>query len=219
MLQLAAVLVAMTSFSTAAAAPPELAVTFGSSTVSVRGIAPGATAVFFGIGVKRERYYDTQVRWQGTEAADIVGAATFDAKQPIPEWSVWGVVDQTTGLYAIATPGKQGVNALDLSAAAFRSLTQGHNDGFAWDHPFLDLLYVHPGHGAWVWTHVGIGTALNRDGTNRATSVGAGDAKSLAGDTGHFDDFAPGGVLIAIDWYRMEVAAVRLTGKMLGGGQ
>ena len=60
---------------------------------------------------------------------------------------------------------------------------------------------------------------MDRDGANGVTTVDAADGKRASGTNHDASDFAPGGTLIAIDWYKRQYAAVRLDGTLLGGAQ
>ncbi len=194
--------------------------TLAESSATASGIRPGGRALFFASGIQHNGYDRALVRIaQIAPNADEKGTATLTLDSPIAPGTIWAVVDLTDGRYAIASPAGYESRIVPLPANAFRRVT-GRNGvvRFGFDHPTLDLLYVHPGLGAWVWYAMD-GRTLDRDGPNGITLVDAADGKGIGETTGDAKELAPGGTLIAIDWYKMEYSAVRLDGTILGGAQ
>ena len=77
-----------------AANDDKLSITLAKRTITVSGLSPGGSAVFFGVGqVAIPGAYMNQVRrWAVTvDDTDHKGTATFDLQQDIPAASVWAV--------------------------------------------------------------------------------------------------------------------------------
>src|SRR5256885_111906 len=89
-------------------------------------------------------------------------------------------------------------------------------DTVSFNHSYLDLLYVHPGLGAWTWSSMG-GLHPDRGDKYGSTVVALTDAKPLGSSGPQPSGFVPGGILVAVDVTRMEIAVVRLDGAMIGG--
>jgi len=198
---------------------PDLTLTFGTNAVTADGITPGQAAVFFASGLAPDGAQQRIVRWKDVVSDDDRdGRVTLTLNDPVPLVTVWAVVDLTDGRYAVGSPEGFHAHLARLPAGAFR-----HGSGssvvdlFGFDHPVLDLLYVHPGRGAWTWIAVD-GRLLDRDAGNGITLIAAGDGTPLGDVHGKPpSEFTPGGVLVAIDWYHMDVLATRLDAAVLGG--
>ena len=198
----------------------DIEVTFGTSTVTASGITPGGSALFFGSGRQKNGYDQTLIRVaRSVTDDDHDGSVTFDLGKPVPATTIWVVVDMTDGRYALATPTEAVAEAVSLPGNVLRRSQNGATvDGFGYDHPTLELLYIQPGSGAWAWSAAD-GRALDRDGPNGVTLVNAADGKNVAGTSGAPADFALGGTLVAVDWYKMQYSVVQLDGPTLGRAQ
>lgn len=202
----------------AQAAPPEVTITFGPSSVTAAGITPGKSAAFFASGLIPDGPHQQIVRWrQIVSDDDHDGSVTLPVDGGAPRFTIWAVVDLTNGRYAVASPPEFHPRVTELPHGAFRR-SAGANavDQFGFDHAVLDLLYVHPGRGAWTWNAVD-GRVLDRDASNGITLVAAGDGTPLGDTNGKASEFTAGGVLVAIDWFNLEVLALPLDGAVLGG--
>ncbi len=200
--------------------PPDIVVTFGPTTVTATGITPGKAALFFATGRQKNGYDQTLIRYAHTVTDDDHdGAVTFDLGKPVPAMTVWVVVDINNGHYTLATPVVAIAEEVALPGNAFRRAHGGAAvDGFGYDHPTLELLYIHPGHGLWTWSAAD-GRALDRDGPNGVTLINAADGKKVGGTTEDATEFALGGMMVAVDWYKMEYSVVHLDGATLGRAQ
>ncbi len=88
---------------------------------------------------------------------------------------------------------------------------EGGSDAFVSSGRAFDLLYLHPGHGAWSWVDVTRPPA----GAPPASGLAAApleDAKPLTG-AALPTSFSPGGLLVAIDDLTLEVQVSRITGN------
>jgi hypothetical protein len=212
------IFVLVTCMAGRAAADQELTVTLGPHTITASGLAPGSTAVFFGIAqVPIPHAYMTSVqRWAVTvDDTGRNGSVTLDLRQDVPRASVWAVVDLRNGHYKIFSGPGVGLRETSLANPLRRNASQVV-DRFAFDHRFLDLLYVHPGLGAWTWSAVG-GTSTSEAGPNGSTVVSLSAAKPLVPGAQAPPSFLAGGILVAIDFTRLEIAVVQPDEKMIGG--
>jgi hypothetical protein len=203
-----------------AAPPPDIVVTFGATTVTATGITPGKTALFFGTGRQKDGYFQTLIRYAvSVTDDDHDGAVTLDLGKRVPSMTIWVVVDTTNGQYTMAMPAVAIADEVPLPAHAFRKTHGGSSvDGFAYNHPTLELLYIHPGHGVWTWSAAD-GRALDQDGPNGVTFISAADGSKVGGTTEGATEFALGGTMVAVDWYKMQYTVVHLDGAILGGAQ
>lgn len=203
----------------AAASQAGPTLTFGAGSVTAVGITPGKSAVFFASGLMADGAQQRIVRWaQIVSDDDRDGRVTLTLPGKVPNVTAWVVVDLTNGQFVAGSPGGFSPRVTQLPSGAFRrSNGSSAVDLFGFDHPVLDLLYVHPGLGAWTWNAVD-GRALDHDKANGVTLVSVADAKPLGDTRGKPTEFALGGVLIAVDWYHMEVVTVRLDAAVLKGG-
>jgi hypothetical protein len=219
MLHLIALLLTLAVVQSSSAATDEtLSITLTKRTITASGLAPGSAAVFFGVAqVPIPHAYMTQVlRWAVTvEDSGRNGSVTLDLQQDVPRVSVWAVVDLRTGHYRTFSGPGVGLREASLANPLRRNTSQVV-DRFAFDHRFLDLLYVHPGLGAWTWSAVG-GTSTSEAGPNGSTVVSLSAAKPLVQGAQAPPSFLAGGILVAIDFTRLEIAVVQPDEKMIGG--
>jgi hypothetical protein len=196
----------------------DVAVSFNATSVTASGITPGKSALFFASGIRKNGYDQSRVRVVRTVTDDDRdGTVTFDLGASVPATTVWVVVDLNNGHFTLATPVEAVADEVPLPRNAF------HKSGnavvqFGFDHPTLDLLYVHPGRGVWTWSALD-GRLLDRDGPNGVTLIDVHDGTRADGGAGAASDFAAGGKLVAVDWYKMQYAVVHLDGSVLAGAQ
>src|SRR5262249_14990523 len=131
--------------------------------------------------------------------------------------TIWCFADLTTGQYVVATPGGAPLPRVAIRPGSLRR-AGGLVSQFAFDHSFLDLLYIEPGRAAWVMTAADGGTE-DRDGPSGKTAVPVNDFKAVGSRTEKPAELKPGGILVAIDFVRMEVAAERLDAALIGSAQ
>lgn len=190
-------------------------VSFGRQEVSASRITPNADAVLFGVArvAIRGGAMTKIVRWHRIVATDRAGLATFDLGMDVPLFSVWAVVDARSGQFTIAALPGYAVREIPVSSI---SLLRGASvDRFLFDRSYLDLLYVHPGKGAWYWSEMS-GTSTDKSAVRGKTAVSAEQAISMAGGGDKPKDFSPGGVLIAVDFMHLEVTSARVENLPIG---
>jgi hypothetical protein len=195
-------------------------ITFGDSTITAQGITPGKQVVFFGITFRGPNRTHLMVDWKKVVSDDDHdGAVVLNTGEFKLEGSVWVVVDLTNARYAIASPPAWSYNTTSAPRLPFRHSRAGSEvDQFAFDHPVLELLYVHPGLGAWVWS-ARDGGYFDRDGAaNGVTTVNISDGKPLT-ERAASTRFVPGGLLIAIDWFKLEVLAFHIDENAIGSAR
>jgi hypothetical protein len=216
-----AILLALTLFPLLARGQSAVTVTFGPNSVTAAGITPGKSVVFFASGLAPDDEQQRVIHYQQVVADDDRdGRVTATLDEPVSPVTMWVVVDLADGRYAVASPGPYGRVVNPIPSGAFRrGGSSSAVDLFGLAHPVLDVLYVHPGLGAWTWIAAD-GRGLDRGPADGVTLIAAGDAKAVGDPHGKAPgEFAPGGILIAVDWYHMEVVAARLDAALLGGGR
>lgn len=205
-----------------AAADPGLTVTLGAHTVSASGVTRGSKAVFF--AVLREPIPGAYMSRVSRLARVLVdddrdGVVTLDLGRPIPASSVWAVVEPQNGHYGIATGVRLNLELVPIPPDALRLGGAGVIDRIAFNHASLDLLYVHPGQGAWTWTAMDGDPVADTDGPNGVTVVSLSKARSVGGGTEGITDLALGGTLVAIDGSRMQIGVAHIDAKLIGGAR
>jgi hypothetical protein len=203
-----------------AANDDKLTIVVAQRAITVSGLSPGSTAVFFGIAqVPIPHAYMNRVqRWAVTvEDTGHSGTITYDLQQDVPSASVWAVVDLRNAHYAIVSGPGIGLHeiAIDNPLRKGPALSV---DRFAFSHGYLDLLYVHPGLGSWTWSAVGGSTADN-GGPNNATIVSLAAGRPVGQSGAKPASFLPGGILVAIDFMHLEIAVVSVDQQLIGGAR
>ena len=201
-------------------AQPEIAISFSGHTITATGISPGSTAVFFGVAHVPipGAYMHRVVRWALT-ADDVThnGVATIDIGQDVPRVSVWAAVDLRDARYATASGPNVGIRAVPLTNPLKRSKSSDV-DSFAFNHAYMNLLYVHPGLGAWSWTAEG-GKPPNESVYVGTTQVSLATATPVGTPHHTPDKIVPGGVFIAVDSTYLQIAIVPVTEALVGGAE
>jgi len=205
-----------------AGADPGLTVTLGAHTVSASGLSRGGTAVFF--AVLHEPIPGAYMNRVSRIARVVVdddhdGVVTLDLGRAIPAISTWAVVEPQNGHYGLATGGRFALRTVPIAPDALRKGAGGAIDRIAFDHASLDLLYVHPGKGAWTWSAMDGDPATDVDRESGVTAVSLSKARPVGGGPQGITDLALGGTLVAIDPDRMEIAIVQIDGKLIGGAR
>jgi hypothetical protein len=193
----------------------EPVVAFDGQTVKASNITPGAQVVFFATGLVPTGYESSVQRWsQVVTDDDRDGAVTLDAGQKIPFKSIWVIADLTNGHFAVAAPPDAPLLQVAFDKRSLRKNDKGDLELFLHSAPFVDFLYVHPGKGAWK-VYASDSHPSDADGqSNGVTGVALSNTEALAGDPKP-KDFVPGGILVAIDLYRLNVIAERLDGQVI----
>jgi hypothetical protein len=205
-----------------AGADPGLTVTLGAHIVTASGLSRGGTAVFF--AVLHEPIPGAYMNRVSRLARVIVdddrdGVVTLDLGRPIPAISVWAVVEPQNGHYGITTGRRLDITMVPIAPDALRRGAGGAIDRIAFGHPSLELLYVHPGQGAWTWSATDGDPATDADGHNGITVVSLNKAQPVDSGAQGITDLTLGGTLVAIDPNRMEIGIVHIDGKLIGGAR
>jgi hypothetical protein len=201
------------------AADPGLTITLGAHTVTASGLSRGSSAVFFAVlhepipGAYMNRVSRLA---RVIEDDDRDGVVILDLGRAIPAISVWAVVEPQNGHYGITTGGRFALTTVPIPPDALRRGAGGVIDRIAFDHASLDLLYVHPGKGAWTWSAMDGDPATDAAGQGGITAVSLSNARPVGGGVQGITDLALGGTLVAIDPDRMEIAIAHIDGKLIG---
>jgi hypothetical protein len=197
-------------------------ITFGPTTVIATGIAPGGDAVFFGVSYHGPGGSNWLIRWRrvvsdddhdGTVILDLGADYSLSS-------SLWTVVDMANAHYAIKAYVDASYNdAYNPPQPFSHSSPPGQVDRFEFHRPLLDALYVHPGLGAWTWI-ASDGSSSDKDGRpNGVTTIELSGGRPLKGSKTPPQGFVPGGLIIAIDWWHMDVLALRVNEALLAGAR
>lgn len=203
-----------------AVASGAVTLTLAANSATASGITPGGRAVFFASGLQHNGYDTSFVRIATIVSDDAnSGTVTLTLTDPISATTIWAVVDLTDGRYAVASPAGYTTRTVDLPRNVLRRVS-GRTGvvRFGFDHPALDLLYVQPGMGAWAWYAMD-GRKLDHDGANGVTLIDAADGIPLGDTSGNATELEVGGTLVAVDWYNMEYAVLRLDEATVGAAQ
>ena len=205
--------IALPAFSAPEGAAPAVVIT--PSKITVTGVTPGASVLFFGAGFEPKRTHAVLHQWASVVADDGHGTATYFLDPPINWNALWIVADLRNGHYAIAaTPGFP-VDRERLTRREFRRDLNSQVTRFLYSRANVDFLYLEPG-GAWTSTAAD-GTGTDLDGiTDGSTMVDVSRFLPVLG-TQTARAFTPGGTLFAIDTSRLEVLELKIDASMLAG--
>jgi hypothetical protein len=217
---LAAFLLLSIAHGSLAANDGHLSIAVAQHSITVSGLTPGSAALFFGVAqVPIPHAYMNRVQRWAITVDDInhTGTVTLDLPQEVPRASVWAVVDLRNAHYATASSpgGSLRETTLDNPLRKGPSLSA---ERFAFDHGYLELLYVHPGTGAWTWSAIAGTTADNR-GPTGSTVVSLADGKAIGTPSSKPLSFLPGGILVAVDFTRLEIAVVSVDEQLIRGAR
>ena len=192
---------------------------FSDESVIASGFSPGSSIVFFAAGLVPTGYESTVRKWSATQEANHDGVVELKVDIPIPCKSIWVAVSLRDSKYAIAAPPGCSLRVTTTAPKHFRRGGSHNVDLFSYGRASVDLLYVHPGLGAWKgFAYDG---ARDSDGDGTADGVATArlrDLEPLAG-TPVPPAFAAGGLLFALDYHRLDVSVVRVDAAMLDGVQ
>jgi hypothetical protein len=202
------------------AKPAGPALAFSGQTVTASGFSPHSSVVIFGVAMVPTRYSMQVQRWaKAIDDTSGSGVFTLDLGQDVPQQSVWAAVDRNGGDYVLSQPLGSLATVVDTPPRGSRfQRRKGAVDTFGLVGTSLWMLYVHPGHGVWLWKERD-GSATDVDGPSASTTVSVDNAVPLVAGDAKPKEFVPGGVLVAVDWTRMRAVALKLDGAMLGGAQ
>ncbi len=191
---------------------PPPAIAFDGTALVVSGLAPGGQAVVFGEAREIADYAATLVRRDEIVTAGADGTARYDLGRAVPQQSMWVVVDLATGGVATAAPEGFRVAASDFHGRGLLRGLLAEADGLEDSRPFLELLVVRPGLGAWGAT-VGDGGLGDEDGrTDGKLRASLGRMRAVRASGAPPDRFAAGDVVAVVDPTAMELTLVTLPG-------
>jgi hypothetical protein len=190
-------------------------VTFQTQRVVVTGITPGARVMFYAVGLDPKGYYSEVVRWSQTvtDTANS-GTAALDLGRPVPWKSIWVVVDLSNNAFVVASPPGFPARPAPSSSGLRRTITTGV-DQIRRNRIFVDALYVAPTGSAWT-VSAQDGDAADNDGaSDSATAISMHQLQPVDGTGTTPDQLEAGGVLVVIDFSRMDVLAMHLDAHLL----
>jgi hypothetical protein len=82
----------------------EIAIVFTTDTVSCSGLSPGDTVSLAGFMIDRQTAFHTVSTPMVSQVADANGSFSATIAEGIKPRSIWLLIDQTTGAYAVAEP-------------------------------------------------------------------------------------------------------------------
>ena len=198
----------------AASSPAELVVTFKEAAVLAAELTPGGDAVFFSVAREPQGAFNRIVRRSGVEVVDGLGEALFQpAEGWVPPKSVWVVADVASGGFAVAAPEGFLLREIPFPGQAFEAGAPGLVNRLRHATPYLDLLLIRPGVGAW--------TLQSHDGAPSDRSLeGDGEVVADLAELEPLDELAPrpperyakDDVLVIVDPRTLRFAATRLLG-------
>lgn len=201
-------LAAPAAFSAAADTP--IVVAFDEHGLHVSGIAPGSTAIAFGVS-RVSRGYDAVIQRHDLLATDDDGdgSVTFALDAPVAFDSLWVAVDLATGAFGFAAPSgvvrpmpaREQLDALSADLATPARLTIRAN--------VAELLLVRPAVGVWRARAFEGGRKDADGGRNGVLAVDVSALSPIGPSRGGPAQLVPGDVVVAIDSRRMEVGFVR----------
>lgn len=198
----------------AASAPAELAVTFEQAAVVASDLSPGGDAVFFSVAREPQGYYNRIVRRSGFELVDALGEARFAVERAaVPLKSVWVVADVATGAFSVAAPESFALREVPFPSRGFEVGAPGLVNRLRHTMPYVDLVLIRPGVGAWRLQSFD-GAATDR------SDEGDGEVVTSLEDLAGIDElatpaptrFAQDDVLVVIDPRTLRYYGTRLLG-------
>jgi hypothetical protein len=191
------------------------ALSFEGKTVKASKVKPGGQVVFFAIGLVPTGWQSDIVRWaQVVTDDDHDGTVAYDAGREIPCKSIWVAAELPNGHFTVSAPPNCHLRQRALDWKSFKKSSKGNLELFLQSRPYLDLLYIDSHGGAWT---ISAADSYDSDAdgeSNGVTAVSLSNARSLTGDAPP-KDFAPGGIVVAIDLYTMDVVAERIDANSL----
>lgn len=186
--------------------------------VTASSVSPGSDVAFLSVGLATDGYHSLVVRTQTIVSdADRDGAATLEQPDRVPWRSIWIVADVKNGQFTVAGPEGYSPNLLD-GIPVLRKSKGADVDEIVVRHPAAFLYYIHANGGVWELT-ARDGDSRDADrAANGVITVRLSDFSPIGPAKDKPKGLSPGGVLIVLDYYEMDVLAVKLDGGMLNGG-
>lgn len=123
------------------------------SQLHVAGAKPGGSIVVVAAIRETSRTRPVSLdRVVRTLTADTAGTADLDYGREIPIASIWAVVDQSSGSYAVVTPGDYPRREKPFTGSILKHATPGEAiDQLTTNSLILQMLWVRPGNGGGSW--------------------------------------------------------------------
>lgn len=189
--------------------------TLGLTSVTASGLTPSGSALWFGATRVGNGAFNQSSLVQKEVSADVTGWTELPLDGELPARSLWAVVDATSGAFAVAVP--EGFDRLEepFVASEVGRSSDGVADRLVAAHPWLFLLVVRPGVGAWSGT-VADGRESDADGVKDGVVVAPLAALSpLAGSSPSPAALLAGDVVVWIDPRSLSFTAAPLTAATL----
>jgi hypothetical protein len=189
-------------------APPVIA--FEAKAVVVSNVTRGGSITLFSESRVPQQYGPLLFHREGV-VADTSGSGEIRlAVDAVVPTSVWVVVDNVTGLYAVALPEGSKFQPIDVPPNALRR--NGKGELFKIDMPLamLDLLVVRPGQGSWRGRTGDAGIDDDDHTPDGHTSAVASRLKAFQGSAGPPDKFRKDDVLVGIDPLSLQYFVVKV---------
>jgi hypothetical protein len=197
-----AMAIALTALSAAATRPQDapLTMTFNANTVVVDGATPGGDVVIYGMSQIYQPIKPLIRHSEGVRKASNPGGEMRCTVGAVAPASVWAAVDQATGRFVVASPGKINYQTSNLGTNAY--VRNGAGDVYKIDfpHTLVDVLLVRPGVGQWSMRAVKGGP--NDEVTSASGSVSVVPAKManlIGGAQSAPSTLRPGDVVIGLE--------------------
>lgn len=172
--------------------------------VELDGATAGGEVAWLGVGLERPEWTPQLLRWAAvTRDEDRDGRVALELGRKVPDVSVWAAVDIATGrIDMLSGPGTR------LREVEFPERGLGYQRGGAlWlsdRRPYLELLVVRPGEGAWALS-VGDGGEADEDRSPDGVSVPAlAQMRRLAASTPELRGLRAKDVVVVIDPQTLE---------------
>jgi hypothetical protein len=195
------------------AKPPEI--TFDKQGLALAGLTPAGKLAWYSLAREPQGYTTRIVQRSGVEVADALGEAKVELEDPLPPFSVWLVVDLTSGGHSVARPEPETGLPLPFREALFpgQSLArnpQGKLNRLMHTRAYVELFLARPGVGAWVLA-AGEGAEGDDDGRLDGSLRTALETMKPVGDSpAPPDEYAAKDILMIVDPRALEYYALQL---------
>lgn len=192
--------------------PPAPKIGFEDQAVVVSGVTPGAQVVVFGVAREIQYYAATLVRRDDLLTAEKDGTLRFPLDRRVPQQSMWVIVDLATGAVATGAPAGFQVVTTDFHGRGLLHGLLSDADGVEDTRPFLEIMLVRPGKGAWGATIGDGGDADEAGGNDGKLRLSLGKMRGVQQSGPPPDRFMSGDVIAVVDPNAMELTLATLPG-------
>lgn len=202
------------------AAPADgLTATVAARSVRVTGVTPRAEVLAYwyqmyarGFDSEIDRGLELLRDEDGDGTVELTSGADYASR------AIFVFIDLKAGKHVVASPDGFVPERFELKPGSLHGAGDDA-DRYTVARANLEVLYVHPGRGAW---HLAAGDGGPSDAdarTDGVTTISARHGKAIAPDVPVHAAFAPGGVFVVLDEMRMSVFAGRLEPRHFGGAR